>query len=178
MSGLIINGALREISQEQNFTVGTPLYKSMLGTPVYSDLDISAGNYNINGLVVAFNRIRLPKVLFTVTQDKNIVMTKVSGRNGTVKEYIGLDDFSIEIEGMIFGSNTNYPGLDVSNLVNMLNSNQTLQVNSWFLKQFGITDMVIKKYSLPQVEGEISQQKFSIDALSDTPVILKPTNSV
>jgi nucleoside-diphosphate-sugar epimerase len=49
------------------------------------------------------------RALLKVTQDKNIITTKIMGKDGTIKEYIGLDDYKIQIEAFIYGYNGIYP---------------------------------------------------------------------
>jgi len=147
---------------------------SMLGTPVYSDLNIQGGSYTDNdGNTITFPAVQLDTILFVVTQSKNIVITNVQGRNGSIKEYISDDDYNITISGTIIGSNNVYPKDDVLGLKKVLDAPISLNVNSWFLNQFGVHGIVVKDYNFPQVAGRNSQQEFTISAISDLPVILQ-----
>lgn len=158
-----------------NETSFLPTYRSYLGSYVFSDLDISPEEGNLP-------RIQIPTVLFNVTQRKNIVVTPVQGRNGTVKEYISDGDFQINIKGVIAGLNGVYPNAQaqgnsnlVSDLTQVLALAKSLKVNSWYLNQFGITELVVTDYNFPQVEGQYSTQAFEISALSNTPFELNIT---
>lgn len=148
---------------------------SSLGTPVYSNLDIQAGAYtDDNGNTINYPSFRCDSVLFIVSQSKNIVKTAIQGRNGTVKEFISDGDYQISISGSISSKGNNiYPKDDVIALDKILKAPVAIAVNSWYLNQFGIHNIVIEYYSLPQQPGRNSQQDFQITATSDLPVILQ-----
>lgn len=181
--GIIINNALQGSRVQpnlyngridQNYTPDEPVAVSMLGTPVYSNLDIQGGTYTDNdNNTITYPSITLDAVLFVVTQSKNIVITTIQGRNGSIKEYIADDDYNITITGIIAGGNNVYPKNDVLALKKVLDSPVALQVNSWFLNQFGVHSFVVKDYNFNQEAGRNSQQSFSVSAISDTPVILQ-----
>jgi hypothetical protein len=149
------------------------LYNSPLGTPVFSDLSIQGDNYMLDGLQKSFTDIDEMSALFVVDQKKIIKRTPINQRNGRVKEYIGLDDFEIKCAIRLLGPNLKYPQDFVNNFILMLNCNKSLHVNSWYLNQFGIYDIVISDYSSPQTAGTISEQIISFNAWSDRPLILQ-----
>ena len=181
--GIIINNALQGSRVQpnlyngridQNYTPDEPVAVSMLGTPVYSNLDIQGGTYTDNdGNTINYPSVTLDAVLFVVTQSKNIVITNVQGRNGSIKEYISDDDYNITITGIIAGGNNVYPKNEVLALKKVLDSPVAINVNSWFLNQFGVHSFVVKDYNFNQEAGRNSQQSFSISAISDLPVILQ-----
>lgn len=144
------------------------LGKSYLGSVVLSDLRLQDK--------VTKAEIVVETALFNVTQAKVIIKTDIQGRDGTVKEYISLGDYKISIKGVILGNHGVYPDdtktinkTTVSELINMCLINKSLTVNSWYLRQFNIFDIVIESFTLGQLEGEYSSQTFEIEALSDTP---------
>ena len=146
-----------------------PSYTSFLGSAVFSDLDISPNESKLP-------RIQMPVVLFNVTQSKQIITTSVQGRNGTVKEYISDGDYQINIKGVLPGYNNIYPDATsqgssniMPDFLRVLQLNKSLSVNSWYLHQFGIKEMVVTSYNFPQVEGQYATQAFEINAISDTP---------
>lgn len=143
---------------------------SALGTPVFSDLQFSPAD--VFGTGDLFDHIPIDCVLFTVNQEKKIVETDVAGRSGSIKEYIGEADFEINIKGVIA---SNRPGVEPieqrENLVAFLRYQQSIGINSAFLNDvFGIFELVVMNYNMPQKEGEISQQHFEINCKSDKPV--------
>jgi hypothetical protein len=131
------------------------------GTP-YKDIN---GNSNLNLPLVD---ILLENAIITVRQSKTIVKTKIIGRDGEVKELIGLDDYEIKIEGTITGKNGEYPKDDVINLYNYCILKSSIWVGCPYLNDlFGINYITIKDYDISQEIGSISQQKYSITAYSD-----------
>ncbi len=139
--------------------------KSQLGTSIFSDLQF----VDIGG----FKHTPVDCVLFNVFQAKNIVRTPIIGRDGQIKEYIGDDDFEINIKGVICGTNGHYPFEQVSNLVEFLRYKQSLGIISQYLNNiFDITEVVVKDYAFEQTEGSYSYQKFEINCWSERPVEL------
>jgi hypothetical protein len=117
------------------------LYKSSLGTPVFSDITFG-DKVNLennkwtdsNGRVQTFNPVTFYSVLMTVSQAKKIIKTEIQGRNGTVKEYIGMDDYSVDVSGIICGPNGHYPIDEVRDLKKMLDAPIPLVITSWYLQ--------------------------------------------
>ena len=112
-------------------------------------------------------------VLYDINQTKEIIKTKIQGRSGTVKEYIADGDFVINIKGVITGDNGVYPMDDVNYLADMLSLPIALKINSDLLATFGIFQVVVESYHIPQIEGGQSQQPFEINCISDRPVELQ-----
>ena len=136
---------------------------SKLGTQIFSDLQF----VSVNGKV----HVPVDTVLFNVNQAKNIVRTSINGRDGTIKEYIGLDDYEVNIKGVICGENGVYPYDHVKNLVDFCRYDQSLGIISKFLNElFEINEVVIKDYAFEQSEGSYSYQKFEINCWSEKPV--------
>ncbi len=131
----------------------------------------------------------------TVSIHKNIVHTYLSGRNGSVKEYINDRDYRISIIASLTpslnlnpnpdgldnsGSNQNildvsdgYPKDKVKNLMHLLRMNTAIEVVSDFLDLFNIRSMVIEGYDFDQGGLYQNQQSFSLYGLSDTPFEIK-----
>jgi len=139
------------------------LYQSPIGTPVYSDLEISAGSYMVNGNRVSYDAITLPDALFVVRKRKRIKATGISAATSDVLEYNGSESAQISCTVRIYGSNINYPASDVKNFYLMLESNQPVKINSWYLNQFGIYYAVITDYEIPQQTGNISDQQIKFN---------------
>lgn len=151
-------------------------YASQLGTPVWSNIEFLPGQYETNtkNVFKSFgsatdgpDRLRYEAVLITVAQDKLIVKTQIQGRDGTVKEYIGLDDFKVTISGIITGQNGQRPIAEIAGLLKMLNAPIPIEVSCAWLQLFGVNWVVVESYELPQEEGGYSYQKFSITFISD-----------
>jgi hypothetical protein len=155
------------------------LYDSILGTPVYADITLVGGTYtdNITGKSVEFPSLRFDSVILTVDFAARIVKTEIQGRNGTVKEYIGEDDATVGIQGVIVGHNGHYPALEVSRLNDWRRAPVAKAVTSTYLQNLGITSLVVEDCSIPQIAGGYSYQTFTINCISDVPVELKITSA-
>lgn len=164
-------------------TLDKELYKSALGTPVLSDITFG-DKINLtnnqwtdnNNKIQSFDPVTFACVLFSVSQAKIIVKTQIQGRDGSVKEYIGKDDYSVQIDGIITGANGHYPIDEVKALKKMLDAPIPLIVTSWYLQNLDIDMLVVNSYDIDQDAGGYSYQNFSIKCISDIPVELKISN--
>lgn len=153
---------------------------SRLGTPVFSWLEIEGGQYrDADGNTVQYegftraNGTQINVVLFNVSGEKNVVETTVQGRPGTVKEYISDGDFTVNIYGVFVAPTQNsYPEADMQRLIAVIKSNRAIKVNSWFLRQFGIYNLVIKSHDFSQSSGKFNTQLWQLNCVSDEPVEL------
>lgn len=153
----------------QNTNIDNPVSFSSLGTPVFSNLQFLADEYtDVYDKTTSFKTITFDAVIMTVNQQKNIVTTQIQGRDGTVKEEIGMGDYTITINGIITGKNGHYPIDEVREFKKMLNANKALKVVSTYLQNLDVTNVVIKDYEFAQEMGGYSYQRFSINALSDS----------
>lgn len=150
----------------------TPLYKSSLGTPVFSNFNVQGGSYTKNGKNFSFDQIKIDVALFEVSMSKKIVSTSIQGRDGDIKEYISDGDFSVSIRGVLTAPNNTFPLDDFIALIKVVKAPVALKVNSWWLEKFGIYNLVITGYNFSQRAGRFSEQSFEISAVSDTPIEL------
>ncbi|HEV8505450.1 MAG TPA: DUF6046 domain-containing protein [Chitinophagaceae bacterium] len=166
------NQFLGRISQD--VTRDRVLYQSPLGTPVYTDLTFKGANIqDPNGKTFSFQDVKLATVLIAVTQTKVVERTRVQGRDGTVKEYFGMDDYQVQITGILTGKNGSYPYDLVKALKNVCDVPAPVEVVSDYLRQFGIFNLVIENSSFDQEPGGYSKQNFSLQCVSDMPVELE-----
>lgn len=149
------------------------LYKSQLGTGVFSNLEIKGQSYLYKQQTYSFEDIRVDTVLFRVNMQKNIVVTPIQGSNGTVKQYISDKDYLVSINGIITGTNGVYPIDGVNNLISICKAPIALQISSWFLQLFDIYNLVIDNFEFPQSEGSQSYQVFTLNCVSDQPIEIK-----
>lgn len=161
--------------------------KSYLGTPVFSNLVIPAGQYQTDdGVTIDFDGIRLDTVLIDVTIEKIIVRTAINGVNGTTKQFISLGDYQISVQGIIngesrqtesgdFNTYANYavPEAEVRKLNAILKVPQEIEIISEFLDFFDISTVVIQGGNIAQKEGSRDSLFLNMGLLSDTPIELK-----
>ena len=151
------------------FTPETAVAASQLGTPIYDRVIIPAGSYvDTRGETISYERVILDDVLLTVNLQRNISVTKIVGRQGTVKEYISNGDYEINFTGRIVAPWQYEPTGSLFNLSQIFKVEQEIPVNCKFLNTvFDITDMVIiGKPQIAQVEGSRNTCTFSFRAIS------------
>jgi hypothetical protein len=142
----------------KGINVGDAFY---LGGLVFSNLDFA-------GYEIKYNT-----VLFDVSMDKNVIATKLQGHDGTVKEYISDDDYMVTIKGVINGTNGFFPIQAAKQLIKVCKYKGALAINSSYLNEiFGIYNLVIIGYNVPQIEAGQSKFPFTITCLSDSPIEL------
>lgn len=154
---------------------------SELGYPIFTNITFNAGSYTdyTTGRPRSFAAIALETVLLTVSQAKKIVRTEIQGKDGTVKEYIGMDDYHIAINAIITTQprqvNGHYPANEVAAVKQMLDAPVPIGVTCDYLQRLGIYSVVVTDYSIPQKAGRYSQQDITINCISDAPVQLQIT---
>jgi len=163
-------------------------FESYLGTPVWTPLEFlkTSGTSLDNSLGVGRSNgnsdtlLRIDTVLIVVNQTKNIIKTPIQGRNGTVKEYISMGDFEINIKGAIVSPYPLvYPKEDVSLFVELMNLPKPIPIASEFLRLFEIDVLVVENYSVAEKLGSRNEVPFEITAISDKAdeVILTTTDA-
>jgi len=151
-----------------------PLSTSALNTPVYSNIHFLDVEYTDNqGRVITTNGKIYDAVLITVSQAKKIITTEIQGRDGTVKEYIGLDDYQVVVNGIITGANGIHPVDEIAQLKKMLDAPVAIDVACAYLQNLGIQSLVVMDYVFEQQAGGYSYQTFSITFKSDVPQQLR-----
>lgn len=149
-------------------------YLGSLGNPVVADVTLVGGEYFNEEIRrnVTYADVTLETVLVTVARPKRIIKTDITGRDGTIKEYINQDDWQITINGVITGANGVYPTQAVMALHELCEAPVTIPVVSWYLQNLKIFNLVIETYQFDQEPGGISKQNFTLNCISDKPVEL------
>lgn len=162
------------IAGEGDMFDGNIYYSKDFGTPVFSSLRFSDTKDFFN----EENTLKMmpdwiDACLFTVNQQKTLIKTAIQGRNGTVVEYIGDGDYSINIKGIITGSNGKYPFNQVKNLIEFLKQPTELLIEVPYLNEVhGIKQIVVESYDFPQEAGSYSQQAFNINCISNFELVV------
>lgn len=142
---------------------------SFLGTPIYEQI-----TFQIPESAGSFRAYTLPDwPLIDVSAAKNIIKTPLKGRNGTVKEYINIDDYQVTIRGILINYDSEaYPEDLVNELHQLFVINAEMQVITPLLNLLDVHNLVITDLKLPEVEGYNNIQPYIIQAISDEPVEL------
>lgn len=108
----------------------------------------------------------------SVSRENHIVSTALTGRDGTVKEYINAGDWAVNIVIGLQKLNGNgeiedeWPSDELRALRRLLEGNEALRVYSEFLDAMGIDRVVIRSYGAKQMT-ESNWQSVEISAVSD-----------
>lgn len=117
-----------------------------------------------------------PSAIISVSSSKNLVLTRVVGRDYSRKELISNGDIEIQVSGHIlsdFDCRDEYPYNRVQQFIQTMQYKGVIEVNNVVLKQHNITQIVIKDYNLPSTEGGIAKQDYSFNAVG-----IQPTSEV
>ena len=156
---------------------------SKLGTPIFDTVTLY-GNGN-NGDITYYDltlqkevtvaKMTIDIALVTCTKVVNIVKTNVVGANGTVKQYINLGDYGIEIKGIFTSEIANTRPDDlIRQLHKITSSTSEVNIASSLLTLFGVTCIVFEgEQTFAQDESQRDVQKFTINAISEQPFTIK-----
>jgi hypothetical protein len=150
----------------------TPDLKNWMGLPVFDTVQIDEVHYTRNdGQNIGIDKMILQNVLHIVTIPKNIVKTPIPGGDGTVKEYIGLDDHRITLSGMLVSPHQNVPpSKEMKQLIDLCKAPVPLNLYSNFLALFEVFTVVVdEEPTFTQIEGTRNAVNFSINCVSDRP---------
>ena len=119
-----------------------------------------------NGEVLTFS-----DAVAAASREHRIVSTALTGRDGTVKEYINAGDWAVNIViGLQCVENgeiaDKWPEDELRQLRKLLEAKEALRVHSTFLAALNIGRVVIRSYSLSQMT-EANYQVVEISAVSD-----------
>jgi len=175
-----------------------PVGYSYLNTPINSSVIFSAPqpDYLLPGYDFADNGfIILNDVLVTVRQSKNIVKTQLVrpqgttsspsdsyrfeknfGYAGTVKEYISLGDYQIDLRGYLTAEEIDdYPQEKLERLREYLSYPGSFRISGKFINLFDFTEVIVLVAALSEAEGFSTQIPFTISLLSDNFLEVKYT---
>lgn len=171
-----------KISKEQiNLAKKQAVKSSYFGLPVWGNFQILPVSYtdDIGNTITLDTPLDVEIALFDISQYKNIVKTEIAGANtGSVKEYIGLSDYSINIKGSIV-DNLADGSFDekVKLLIDYCEAPIQLNVTGDFLDYFSIKTLVIESYKITQREGVLNLVDYELTCLSDSPFQLQYTST-
>ena len=150
---------------------------------------VSSGDYWLGRNVLTSLAVNVPgegvllinDIVMNVSRQKEIVKTVLVGRKGTVKEYITDGDYQINMSVGIVAVNDRdeiidqYPEKAVTQLREILDRPEALEVNSGFLDMFGINSIVVTGFSVKQMTHS-NRQVVEITAISDDDYYIKCTD--
>ena len=108
--------------------------------------------------------------LISLSSDKDLILTRVTGRDYSRKELVSNGDLNFSISGHITsGIPDIYPSSEVQKFRQVMQYKGIIEVNNEFLDQWGVKKIVIKSFNLPSNEGNKSVQDYSFEAVGIQP---------
>lgn len=150
--------------------------------PIWEQVSFPAGTYKVGQQEFTYPELQLPPAtVVDVHRQKTVVKTPVAGRDGTVKELIGAEDWRVRIRGVItpscleknpVGDANAYPYDEVRRLRNLVQLPAALDVVAEIFTTLGIDRLVIENLDLPRLESYPNVQPYTLDCVSDEAVEL------
>ncbi len=138
---------------------------SVFGTPIFETLRIKLPNSNE---FLDFE----DAPLMNINMSKNIVLSRVQKRKGTVKEYINDGDYIIQIKGLLVNHDSeDLPFDKINALNNVALIDEALEVESKLLNILGIHNIVINRIEF-RPSPMTNVQPYVISCMSDQPIEL------
>jgi hypothetical protein len=149
---------------------------AQLGTPIQSELAL--------GLQGETLRLAIPPII-TIQSNLNLVETVVAGLDGSVREVISANDYTVNIKGFLVETALKEVVDDVQGFRYHLNPNTfpdealrqlrrfyesklpVLVLESKLLGYFNINRLLLKSINFPETEGYAFVMPFEIEAASD-----------
>jgi hypothetical protein len=116
----------------------------------------------------------LPLSMMRMTCKKNIVTTPLVNRNGTVKEEISIDDWELDIKGVMVGLDGDYPDAELQTLAGWWERSAALNIQNakTAICMSGGEKVVITSLALPECKGFENTQPYELKMISDVPFSL------
>jgi len=148
-----------------------PIKLSVLGTPIYDDITFPAGNYDTNeGDTIDFNEVSLEAFQMFITQSKNIISTEVSGRSGTVDEYVNEGDYIITINGKVTEFFNVMPYDQLENWRRLKDSPEPITIINKILNEIlDVNYVLIRRFDVSTIPGFINEVNLSMELKSTVP---------
>lgn len=124
--------------------------------------------------------IQLVDVKINTTQNNTIVRTPLTGRRGTVKEYIQATDFAFDISGSIISPVANAFPLDyLKSFVKLFSTERNINVENVLINSYGVQKVVMDRYVIDQQSSKyMNAVNFKLSLVSDENIELEITEAL
>lgn len=115
------------------------------------------------------SRVLLQNTVMSLSAKNTIVETTLVNREGNVKEEISVDDWDINIKGVIVSTDLSYPDQEVFELKELRRSGEALGIENarTSLLLEGSEKVVVRRLVFPPLRGMQHVQAFEMDLTSD-----------
>ena len=108
--------------------------------------------------------------IITINSDKNLIATKVAGRDYSRKELVSNGDIKFSVSGQITSKIPDiYPTDEMKKFYKIMQHKGIVKVNNIILDQLGITNIVIENFSVSAKEGQKAIQSYSFSGIGLQP---------
>lgn len=108
--------------------------------------------------------------LITINSDKNLVISRVQGRDCSRKELVSNGDIKFSVTGQITSGKPDvYPAKEIQKFTKVMQYKGIVKVNNEVLDQFGITHILITDFNITSKEGYKSLQNYTFNAIGLQP---------
>lgn len=108
--------------------------------------------------------------LINLSSDKDLILTRVTGRDYSRKELVSNGDLNFSVSGHISSNMPDiYPSKEVQKFRQIMQYKGIIEINNEFLDQWGVNKIVVKSFNLPSNEGNKSVQDYSFEAVGIQP---------
>lgn len=108
--------------------------------------------------------------LVDVSSDKNLISTRVAGRDYSRKELVSNGDIKFKVSGQITsGKSDIYPTEEMQKFYKVMQYKGIIRINNIILDQLGITHIVIENFNVTAREGCKSIQQYTFSAVGLQP---------
>ena len=154
-----------------------PHKSKAFGTPIFMPLTFEEVRYYDKALEkeIVTPEIFVPCAIVEMNFNKKVVKTTVKNqyRKGTFKEFIGLDDYTINVRGILSADNNSFPMEQVKWLHDTCTAtyeNLNVGLIHELLNELGIYSVVIESGSFLPKKGYENIMPFELECVSDYPI--------
>lgn len=104
----------------------------------------------------------------TSSSSKNLIQTKVQGRDFTRKELISGGDIVFSISGKLVGRMGEYPSDAVKKLIQLSQYKGVVKVNNFIFDQYNVREVIITSMNLGQIDN-YNEQPYTMECVAVEP---------
>lgn len=144
-----------------DLTFSAPIGATLYGTFIIDDVTLIG--------MIEGEKIELSLISFQlqIQQATNIVKTATANRNGTVKEFMSLDDFMINVTGKVSNFLPTFPVTEIKKLNKLRQTKEPLTILSKQCKLFDIEKVIIDNFTYNSIPGSINEVDLNFSLISD-----------
>ncbi len=136
-------------------------------------ITFKGGSYkarNANGDIenVSFPTLQLPEAsTLAIEVQKSIIETPLNGGRGSFKEIVQIGEYEITIVGTLLAQNYEQANAEIQRINDLFKVNRSLNIINDYLQSLGITQVVLRTFSLPELQAGEYQRSYQITCVSD-----------